>query len=311
MNHIIKPLLLFLKGVAMGSADVVPGVSGGTIAFITGIYETLLNSIKSVDLQALNYLKKFEIKALWEHVNGNFLIVLFAGIVTSFLSLSKVITYLLDAYPIQLWSFFFGLIVISALMVLREIKKWNVGVFIAIILGGLIAYFITSAVPSETPDEPWFLFIAGAVAICAMILPGISGSFIVLLFGKYEYMMAALNERRIVDILVFAAGCLVGILSFARVISWLFKKYHNITVGVLSGFMIGALNKVWPWKETIETYVDRHGEVKPLYEVNVLPNEYLAKTGIEPHFIEAIGYAAAGFLIVLFIDRLSVWLKKD
>lgn len=311
MSRLLNHLLLFLKGVAMGSADVVPGVSGGTIAFITGIYETLLNSIKSVDLEALGYLKKFEIKALWEHINGNFLIVLFAGIVTSFLSLSKVITYLLDTYPIQLWSFFFGLIVISALMVLREIKKWNVGVFIAIILGAAIAYFITAAVPSETPDEPWFLFIVGAVAICAMILPGISGSFIVLLFGKYEYMMAALNERKLADILIFAAGCLVGILSFARVISWLFKKYHNITVGVLSGFMIGALNKVWPWKETIETYLDRHNEVKPLYEVNILPNEYLSKTGLEPHFIEAIGYAAAGFLIVLFIDRLAVWLKKD
>ncbi len=311
MSRIINPLLLFLKGVAMGSADVVPGVSGGTIAFITGIYETLLNSIKSVDLEALNYLKRFEIKALWAHVNGNFLVVLFAGIVTSFLSLSKIITLLLETQPIQLWSFFFGLIVISALMVLREIKQWSVGVFIAIILGAVVAYFITAAVPSETPDEPWFLFIVGAVAICAMILPGISGSFIVLLFGKYEYMMTALNERRIVDILIFAAGCLVGILSFARVISWLFKKYHNITVGVLSGFMIGALNKVWPWKETIETYVDRHNVVKPLYEVNVMPNEYLAKTGIEPHFIEAIGYAAAGFLIVLFIDRLAVWLKKD
>lgn len=311
MNRLVNNLLLFLKGVAMGSADVVPGVSGGTIAFITGIYETLLNSIKSVDLVALNYLKKFQIKALWEHVNGNFLIVLVAGIATSFLSLSKVITYLLEAHPIQLWSFFFGLIVISALMVLREIKQWNVSVFIAIIIGVAVAYFITAAVPAETPDEPWFLFIVGAIAICAMILPGISGSFIVLLFGKYEYMMNALNERRIVDLLIFAAGCAVGILSFARVISWLFKKYHNVTVGVLSGFMIGALNKVWPWKETIETYLDRHGEAKPLYDVNILPNEYLAKAGIEPHFLEAIGFAAGGFLIVLFIDRLSVWLKKD
>lgn len=295
----------------MGGADVVPGVSGGTIAFITGIYETLLDSIKSVDLQALNYLKKFQIKALWAHINGTFLVVLFAGIITSFLSLSKVITYLLDTYPIQLWSFFFGLIIISALMVLREIKKWDVGVFIAIILGVAIAYFITGAVPSETNDSPWFLFIIGAVAICAMILPGISGSFIVLLFGKYEFMMAALKDRNIGDILIFMAGCVVGILSFARVISWLFKKYHNLTIGVLSGFMIGALNKVWPWKETIKTYVDRHDVVKPLYEVNVLPNDYLIKTGIEPHFIEAIGFAAAGFFIVLFIDRLAAWLSKD
>jgi len=311
MNRLVSYFLLFMKGIAMGGADVVPGVSGGTIAFITGIYEKLLNSIKSVDLQALNYLKKFQIKELWEHINGTFLVVLFGGIVTSFLSLSKLITYLLDAYPIQLWSFFFGLIIISALMVLREIKKWNASVFVAIIIGALVAYFITDAVPSETPDSPWFLFIVGAVAICAMILPGISGSFIVLLFGKYEYMMTALNERKLVDIMIFSAGCLVGILSFARVISWLFKKYHNITVGVLSGFMIGALNKVWPWKETIETYVDRHDEIKPLYEVNILPNEYLAKTGMEPHFIEAIGFAAAGFFIVLFIDRLAAWLTKD
>lgn len=295
----------------MGGADVVPGVSGGTIAFITGIYEKLLSSIKSVDLQALNYLKKFQIKALWEHINGTFLVVLFAGIVTSFLSLSKVITYLLDTYPIQLWSFFFGLIIISALMVLREIKKWDVGVFIAIILGAVIAYLITGAVPTETNDSPWFLFIVGAVAICAMILPGISGSFIVLLFGKYEFMMAALKDRSIGDILIFMAGCVVGILSFARVISWLFKKYHNLTIGVLSGFMIGALNKVWPWKETIETYMDRHGVEKPLYEMNVLPNDYLVKTGIEPHFIEAIGFAAAGFFIVLFIERLAAWLTKD
>ncbi|OEK06731.1 DUF368 domain-containing protein [Roseivirga misakiensis] len=311
MSRLVSYFVLFLKGIAMGGADVVPGVSGGTIAFITGIYEKLLDSIKSVDLTALNLLKKFEIKALWEHINGTFLLVLFAGIVTSFLSLSKLITFLLENYPIQLWSFFFGLIVISALMVLREIKQWNVGVFIAIFIGAVIAYVITSAVPSETPDSPWFLFIVGAVAICAMILPGISGSFIVLLFGKYEYMMSALKERSIVDILIFMAGCLVGILSFARVISWLFKKYHNITIGVLSGFMIGALNKVWPWKETIETYTDRHGEIKPLYEVNILPNEYLAKTGIEPHFIEAIGFAAAGFFIVLFIERLGTWLTKD
>ncbi|MFY0593300.1 DUF368 domain-containing protein [Roseivirga sp.] len=311
MNRLVSHLVLFLKGIAMGGADVVPGVSGGTIAFITGIYEKLLDSIKSVDMVALNHLKKFQIKALWEHINGTFLIVLFAGIITSFLSFSKLITFLLDNYPIQLWSFFFGLIIISALMVLKEIEKWNVGVFVAIIIGAGAAYFITSAVPSETPDSPWFLFIVGAVAICAMILPGISGSFIVLLFGKYEYMMTALKERSIGDILIFMAGCIVGILSFARVISWLFKKYHNITIGVLSGFMIGALNKVWPWKETIETYTDRHGEIKPLNEVNILPNQFLAKTGLEPHFIEAVGFAAAGFLIVLFIERLANWLTKD
>ncbi len=293
----------------MGSADVVPGVSGGTIAFITGIYEQLLDSIKSVDIIALGYLRKFQIKALWEHVNATFLLVLFAGIGTSLITLAKVITHLLSANPIQVWSFFFGLIVISALIILREIKNWNFTVILSILAGFIVAYFITSSSPAETPEGKWFLFIAGAVAICAMILPGISGAFILLLFGKYEYVLNAIKDFKVADILIFGLGCIVGLLSFARVVSWLFKKYHNITVGVLSGFMIGSLNKVWPWKQAVETYVDRHGDIKPLYEVNVLPNDYAQITGAEPHFLEALGFAAGGFLLVLSIDRLAAFLN--
>lgn len=311
MKKLVDYLLLYLKGIAMGSADVVPGVSGGTIAFITGIYEQLLNSIKSVDGQALNYLRKFQIKALWEHINGTFLVIILSGIATSVITLAKVITHLLSENPIQVWSFFFGLIVISALIILREIKQWNFGVIIAIVVGIVAAYLITSSTPAETPEGKWFLFIAGAVAICAMILPGISGAFILLLFGKYEYILGAIKEFKIADILIFGLGCIVGLLSFARVVSWLFNKYHNLTVGVLSGFMIGSLYKVWPWKKAIETYVDRHGEIKSLYEVNVMPNDYLAQTGIEPHFIEALGFSAGGFLIVLAIDRLAAFLKPD
>ncbi len=309
MKNIKEFILLYFKGIAMGSADVVPGVSGGTIAFITGIYETLLNAIRSVDLQALQYLKKFQIKALWKHVNGNFLLPLLAGIATSVLTLAKVITHLLAEYPIQVWSFFFGLIVISALIILREIKHWNIGVFVAIALGIAIAYFITSATPAETPESSWFLFIAGAVAICAMILPGISGSFILLIFGKYEFILSAVKEFRVVDIAIFGLGCIIGLLSFARLVSWLFKKYHNITIGVLSGFMIGSLNKVWPWKEAIETYIDRHGDLKPLVQANVLPNQYYVKTGAEPFFLEAILFAAVGFLVVLAMDRVAAALN--
>lgn len=309
MKNIKEFILLYFKGIAMGSADVVPGVSGGTIAFITGIYETLLNAIRSVDLQALQYLKKFQIKALWKHINGNFLLPLLAGIATSVLTLAKVITHLLAEYPIQVWSFFFGLIVISALIILREIKNWNIGVFVSIALGIATAYLITSATPAETPEASWFLFIAGAVAICAMILPGISGAFILLIFGKYEYILSAIKEFRIVDIAIFGLGCIVGLLSFARLVSWLFNRYHNITVAILSGFMIGSLNKVWPWKEAIEKYIDRHGELKPLVEANVLPNQYFAKTGAEPFFLEAILFAAAGFLIVLVMDRVAAMLN--
>ena len=311
MTSIKNILLLYLKGVAMGSADVVPGVSGGTIAFITGIYERLLNAIKGIDLQALKLLRKGAFKELWQYIDGTFLVVLVAGIGTSVFSLAKVITHLLSAYPIHVWSFFFGLIVISALIILREIKKWNIGVFLAILVGIAAAYFITSATPAETPESSWFLFIAGAVAICAMILPGISGSFILLLFGKYEYILTVIKDFKIGDMLIFGMGCIVGLLSFARLVGWLFKKFHNITVGVLSGFMIGSLNKVWPWKEAVQTYIDRHNEVKPLVEVNVLPSDYLAKTGQEPFFLQAILFAAGGFLIVLAIDRLAAYLKSD
>lgn len=311
MNKALGYILLYLKGIAMGGADVVPGVSGGTIAFITGIYEKLLDSIKSFDLDALSLLRGLEIKKLWQHVNGTFLLVLFAGIATSILSLANIITFLLNNHPIQVWSFFFGLIVISALIILREVKKWNFGVVIAIILGIAIAYFITATTPAETPDAPWFMFIAGAVAICAMILPGISGSFILLLFGKYEYVITALKEFRIADLIFLGLGCIVGILSFARIVSWLFKKFHNLTVGLLSGFMIGSLNKVWPWKDTLETYIDRHGEIKPLFQVNILPNEYLNRTGGEPFFLEAIAFAAFGFLLVLGLDRLAAYLSPE
>ncbi len=311
MENLKKYFLIYLKGIGMGGADVVPGVSGGTIAFITGIYETLLNSINSINLEALNYLKQFQIKALWKHVNGNFLTALLLGIATSVVTLAKVITGLLADYPIQVWSFFFGLIIISALIVLKEIKHWNVGVFLGIIVGATLAYFITAFSPAETPEASWFLFIAGAVAICAMILPGISGSFILLLFGKYEYVLTAIKELKIMDLLFFALGCIVGILSFSRLVSWLFKKYHQLTIAVLSGFMLGSLNKVWPWKEALKTYVDRHGDVKPLVEANVMPNEYLAKTGLEPYFLQAVLFAAGGLLLVFAIDRIASLLKAE
>lgn len=293
----------------MGSADVVPGVSGGTIAFITGIYETLLESIGKINLEAFNLLKSGQFKALWAHVNGSFLLVLLAGIATSIISLAKIITVLLSDYPIQVWSFFFGLIVISALIILREIKNWNFGVIIALMIGAIIAYFITSSTPAETSNAPWFIFLAGAVAICAMILPGISGAFILLLFGKYEYILGAIKNFQILDILLFGLGCVAGILTFARLVSWLFKKFHNLTMGVLSGFMIGSLYKVWPWKETTATYIDRHNEIKPLTQVAVLPHDYMAKTGAEPFFLEALAFAALGFLLVLGIDRLGRLLK--
>lgn len=296
-------ILLYLKGIGMGGADTVPGVSGGTVAFITGIYQELLDSISSVDTTALNLLKSGRLKDLWQHINGTFLLVLLAGVFTSILSLARLLSYLLLHYPIQLWSFFFGLVIISAVLVMKEIKKWNVLVVIACLIGIAIAYYISVAAPTETPVDSWFIFIAGAVAICAMILPGISGAFILLLFGKYEYIMNALRNLDLEVIVVFALGCITGILTFARVISWLLHRYYNVAVSLLAGFMIGSLNKIWPWKEVTQYRIDSHGIQKPFLEESVLPTTYMEVTGQDPQVLWAILFMALGILIVVAIEK--------
>ncbi|MEM9390336.1 MAG: DUF368 domain-containing protein [Bacteroidota bacterium] len=305
MGKLIQPLLLFLKGVGMGTADVVPGVSGGTIALITGIYERLLSAIKSVDAEALKLISKFQIKHFWKHIDGNFLLVLVAGIATSIMTLAKVVTYLLDTYPIQLWSFFFGLIIISAILVLRNVKSWNLGKVLSLIVGVIIAYMITEATPAATPEGLWFIFLSGAIAICAMILPGISGSFILLIMGKYEFIFNALNNRDIPVILTFMTGCIVGLLSFARVISWLFKKYHDIAIALLSGFMLGSLNKVWPWKLPLQFRINSDGEQVAYITKNVLPGEYSREIGGNPQLFQGLLFMALGIFLIVAIEKLA------
>jgi len=309
MNKLLPYVLLYLKGVAMGGADVIPGVSGGTIAFITGIYERLLNAIKSIDLVALKLLLRFDIKGFWDKIDGTFLIVLFLGIATSIFSLAKLITFLLITYPIQVWSFFFGLIIISAILVAKSIHHWKPIDFIAVTLGIVIAYLITAASPATTSDSLLFIFVSGAVAISAMILPGISGSFILLLMGKYQYMMQALTEFNLPVILVFISGCIVGLLAFASGISWMLKKFYNPTIALLAGFMVGSLNKVWPWKKVVVSVIDRHGEAKPVKEQNLFPNEYLEATGQDPFFLQALLFVFLGIAIVISIERLANFLK--
>lgn len=294
--------LITLRGIMMGAADVVPGVSGGTIAFITGIYEELIDSIKSIDHIGVKLLFKEGIPAFWKHINGWFLVALFTGIGISILSLVKVISYLLETFPTMLWGFFFGLIVSSALYIGLKIKKWGVLRGVALAAGIAIAYFITTLTQTQTPDAPWFIFLAGMIAICAMILPGISGSFLLLILGKYKYIIHSIKEFDLITIATFGAGCVVGLLSFSHVLSWLFKKYHDMTIAVLTGFMVGSLNKVWPWKNTLETYVDRHGDVMPLVQQNVFPGSY---TEGDPSTMAVIGLAIAGFLVVLLLERLG------
>lgn len=310
MNKVKDYVLLFLKGMSMGGADVVPGVSGGTIAFITGIYEELLNSIKSFDQQAIQLLLKGRIAALWEHVNGKFLVTLLSGILVSILSLAKLIHYLLNNHPIQLWSFFFGLIVISAIVVSREIKHWKWVVIFAGIAGIAIAYLITGATPATTPDNYLFIFASGAIAICAMILPGISGSFILLILGKYEFIIEAVKDFNLPIIIVFGLGCVVGLLTFTRLVSFLLSRYHDVTVAMLAGFMIGSLNKIWPWKETITSRLDSKGVVIPVIQQNLWPSEYMAKIG-EPLVLQALLFFSLGILIIIGIEKIAQIAKQN
>ena len=310
MRNVKDYAQLFLKGVAMGGADIIPGVSGGTIAFITGIYERLLNAIKSVDAEAVKLLTTLRLKEFWQHIDGKFLITLLSGILLSILSLANLMSFLLVAYPIQLWSFFFGLIVIASFSVVREIKRWNGGVLLAGFIGIAVAYFVTTATPAETPTTLWFIFLSGAIAICAMILPGISGSFILLIMGKYTYIINALKELDLLTIIVFALGCVVGLLSFARVVSWLLKRYHGIAISLLAGFMLGSLNKIWPWK-VITTYrIDSHGEQQPFLTENILPIEYVALTGQEPFLLQALLFALLGVSIVVILEKIASHNKR-
>lgn len=289
-------LFLTLKGMAMGAADVVPGVSGGTIAFIVGIYDELINSIKSINAHSIKLLFTGKIAAFWKAVNGNFLCALLLGIGISVFSLAKLITYLLVHEPVLVWSFFFGLVLASTWFVSKDIKEWNWKTITGFVLGVLIAYYITVATPAETPSNLLFIFLCGAIAICAMILPGISGSFILVLLGKYFYIMEAINTLDLVVLGVFAVGAFLGITSFSRVLSYALKNFRNITLAVLTGFMLGSLNKVWPWKEVVQTYVDRHGEVKPLVESNILPNESVG---------EAVALMVVGFALVYILEKIS------
>ena len=285
--------VLTLKGMAMGAADGVPGVSGGTIAFIAGIYDELINSIKSINMHSLKLLFTGKIAAFWKAVNGNFLFALLLGIAISVFSLAKLITYLLLNEPVLVWSFFFGLVLASTWFVTKDIKGWNWKTVAGFVGGAVIAYYITVATPAETSTNLMFIFLCGAIAICAMILPGISGSFILVLLGKYFYVMEAVKTLDLVVLGVFAFGAALGITSFSRVLSYALKNFRNITLSVLSGFMLGSLNKVWPWKEVEKLVSDGH---EVMIEHNIAPNTEVA---------EAVVLMLIGFILVYVLEKIS------
>ncbi|KDE40502.1 MAG: DUF368 domain-containing protein [Nitrincola lacisaponensis] len=291
------------KGMLMGAADAVPGVSGGTVAFITGIYEELIHSLKQCGPEALKVLFTQGIAACWRHINGTFLLTLVGGILFSLLTLARVVLYLLDQYPVLLWSFFFGLILASTWSVMRHTGRFGWNVAAVFVLGTLLALQVTSMTPGVADPGYMMIFVSGMVAICAMILPGISGSFILLLLGMYAPVLMALKAFQLDFIAVFVLGCVIGLLSFSRVLSWAFAHYRVLTLSLLGGFMLGSLNRVWPWKYTLSYSINRQGEEVPIQQKNILPDTFHALTGQDPMTLVAVGLMVLGVILVLVLDR--------
>ena len=305
-RNFVDYFILVFKGMAMGAADVVPGVSGGTIAFISGVYEELIATLNSINLNSLKTLKLQGVSATWKRINGNFLLALFGGILLSILSLSKLVAWLLHEEPVLLWAFFFGLVLASIIFVLKKINQWNSAVFLGLILGGVFAYQLTQLNALGNSDSNWYLFLSGAIAICAMILPGISGAFILVILGSYANVLQALNDKDIAKITIFMTGALIGILSFSRLLKWLFKRFKNMTLAVLTGFMIGALSKIWPWKKTLSFRENSDGISVPLKEQCIAPFSFDG----DPQLLSAIGLMLFGFLIIFFLEKIGAKNKK-
>ena len=293
---------IFLRGMLMGAADIVPGVSGGTMAFITGIYDTLLGSIRAVDLEFLQKVLKLDIRGAWEHVNGGFLLALLLGIATSIFSLARLISWILQNHPVPLWAFFFGLILASALVLLRQVDRWNPGRLLSLLLGIAVALTIALSPVVTLDGGLTMVFLSGFLAICAMILPGISGSFILVLLGMYGTVLAAVKSLDLLFLVVFAAGAGCGLLCFSRLLYWLLHRYHQGTMALLTGFLFGSLTVVWPWKRVLDWVEGSHGQLKPAQQVPVMPAEFTVLTGQDAGVGLCVALMVSGFVAVWIID---------
>ncbi|WP_178983895.1 DUF368 domain-containing protein [Winogradskyella helgolandensis] len=314
-RRFIDYLAITFKGIAMGAADVVPGVSGGTIAFISGIYEELIESIDKVNLSVIKVWKQEGFKAAWNSFNGNFLLALFSGIAISILSLAKIIKWLLHNEPILLWSFFFGLVLASILYIAKQIKGWSIKLIIAIAITSIVSFYITLAEPFASPDSPYYLLFCGFIAIIAMILPGVSGAFILLILGAYQTAIDTINNLRdglldgnmelfkdaLLKFVLLGVGAIIGLKVFSKALNWMFKHHKNLTLAILTGFMIGSLNKIWPWKEILKTRINSEGEVVTLLDKSILPTSY---TG-DNELVMAIIFIVIGFATILILESLG------
>jgi len=293
-------MTITLKGLAMGAADVVPGVSGGTIAFISGIYEELINTISGINFSLWITWKQKGIAAAWKQSNANFLVALLLGIATSILSLMKLMRFLLETHPILVWAFFFGLVLASILYIGKQIKKWRAIEIITLLAAAALAYYITTLPPLNSSQSTWFLFLSGALAVCAMILPGISGAFILVLLGAYKTILDAVHELNFQTIITVGLGAVTGLLSFSRILKWLFKNYEYLTLAGLTGFVLGSLNKIWPWKEILES--KQIGEkIITIKERSILPQHYHG----DSQLLSAIVLMTIGFLSIISLEKIA------
>ena len=298
-------LTLGLRGSAMGIAELVPGVSGGTIAFVTGIYVELVQSLYRFDETCVRLVLRGRIGEAWHHVNANFLLVLLLGMAVSVVTFSGLVAWLFEHREIQLWAFFFGLIVASAVFVARSVEAWSaerVGIALVGLLAGAV---VSNAGGLPVSENPLVTFAAGAVAICAWILPGVSGSFMLLLLGQYQRVVRAIAELDVVTVGSLALGCLVGLALFTRALTWLLRHYYAGTLAFLCGFMVGSLQKLWPWRQTLSYYLDSHGDAVPVVVRPIGPLRFEELYGEDPMLLGASLACAAGLAVVMVLDRVS------
>ena len=301
-QSLLNFIILAIKGFLMGAANVIPGVSGGTMALILGIYEELINAIRSINLKFLRLITILNIKEALSTVSWPFLLPVGLGVLLATFSLAEALSWLLDRYPVIVWSFFFGLIVSSVITVSRVIKQWRISTIVAIVVGTIIAYGFFGVIPVSTPNAPWFIFGSGFIAICAMILPGISGAYVLVLLGKYHYILEALNNKDFFTLFIIGAGSLVGLISFAQILGWLLKRYHDLIMAILIGLMCGSLRKIWPWKETVTTFIDSHGNEIPSLQSNIIPSSFTSEV------VYALLFMLIGILVIWGLD---LWARKN
>ena len=298
-QHHLSLLSKIFYGFLMGTANIIPGVSGGTIALMLGIYEPLINTLKCFDKKFLTFLKTLKFKSALAHVQATFLIPLLIGVFIAIFSLSHILPHLLDHYPIWVYSFFFGLILASVPVIGKHVRPWNpLTVFLGLLTTALM-YVIIGMVPVKTPESYWFLFISGALAICTMILPGISGSFVLVLIGKYQFILEAIKNYDFLSLSAVALGCIVGLLSFVRVLNWFLTKYPNQTMAVLTGLVLGSVRKIWPWKKTVQAMMTTEGQIIPVSQINIFPGKWNGEVGF------AIFFIFLGFVCAFLLNRLS------